>query len=110
MPSICFAPMEGHMHAQNLLTPLNDGLARAGLAYRARFVPANDESVDDELVLDLAGGPTTLSLQVGYGSIALNEAIFNNGRIAAVANHLFWDVPVLPALISDTVKFLRGRG
>jgi hypothetical protein len=97
------------MHAQQVLPRLKAALTQAGLAYAPRFIPAEDESLDDEIILDLGGQPTALSLQFGYGYAGLQEAVFKNGKLAGVMCRRFWDMPSEPTVVADTVSFLRSR-
>lgn len=97
------------MLAQGLMPRLSAGLTAAGLAYTPRFVPAEDESVDDEIALDLCGAPTGLSIQIGDSYAGLNEALTKDGKFEGVKCLAFFDDPLPDAVVPVVVDLLRRR-
>lgn len=97
------------MQATQLLPPLNDGLAKAGLPYRARLIPAADESVDDELALVMGCNTTPLSVQVGDGYAGFNEELSDQGKFSGVKSLAFFEDPTPAAVVPVVVDLLRRR-
>jgi hypothetical protein len=55
------------------LQEINRRLATISPQYKARFIKAEDETVDDEIVVTFAGAPTRWTIQVGAGYVGINE-------------------------------------
>jgi hypothetical protein len=67
---------------------LNRQLSAVNPQYSARFVPAPDESVDDEIQILLAGAKTRWAIQIGDGDFVVNEYGFDaNGELEWVKSH-----------------------
>ncbi len=97
------------MHIQQLFPTLAVKLAINKTNYTAKIIPAEDESVDDEIELRLAGAPTGLTIQVGYGYAGLNESVIENGEFTGILSHKYWDLPTADKVANDVVKFLMDR-
>jgi len=61
---------------------INLGFKKCDLPYKAVHVPAEDESVDDMIEITTMGVPTSLSLQIGYDYLAVNQYGYENGELA----------------------------
>jgi hypothetical protein len=70
------------------LSGLNRQLIAVNPQYSARFVPAPDESVDDEIEILLAGAKTRWGIQIGDGDFVVNEYRFDaNGELEWAKSH-----------------------
>lgn len=70
------------------IAAINALLAQTKSGYSARFVPAEDASVDDSIDILLHGAPTRWALQVGAGYVGVNEYGFDaNGEIEWSQDH-----------------------
>ena len=70
------------------ISGLNRQLSAVNPQYSARFVPAPDESVDDEIEILLAGAKTRWGIQIGDGDFVVNEYGFDpNGELEWAKAH-----------------------
>lgn len=69
-------------YSTSTMAAINRQLAAVNSGYRARFVPAEDATVDDSIDILLHGAPTRWALQCGDGYVAVNEHGFDaNGEL-----------------------------
>lgn len=98
------------MQARELLPHLNDGLAKGGLAYRARLASrATNENEFDVLELVLAGARTALSVQVNRDGAVLCEETLDNGNLIGGRMLVYIAGPTPELMVLVTVAYLRGR-
>lgn len=67
---------------------VNRELARAGLPHKARYAEAEDETVDDEIEITLAGQKTPVAIQVALyaGGYCVNVYEFENGELVSMVD------------------------
>lgn len=93
------------MHAAALAI-VTDQLGLRGMlpTYRARYVAADDEFADDEIVIEKDGQPTGITVQIGRGYCAVNRYEGEGDDFGVVDLYVGDDLPVAAAIAAAEAR------